>query len=165
MGQDIKNVVVFNGKTLWVNTNGNEMVFDKKEDIDAIKESLYSEKMAGLALLGSKDVELSVIGDDKVGDTPVVGVRVSSKGHQGNASAFFDKKRTCSRRSSAVPWISRATWRSSKRASSRSTRRSTASSGRVRVAVMKDGQKQVEIEITEIKWVDKLDEDTFAKPK
>jgi hypothetical protein len=125
---------------------------------------MYSEKAAGLAMLGDKDIELSIIGDDMVGDTAVVGVRVSSKGHK-DVSLYFDKKTHLLKKSIGrmLDFESHAEVEQE-----RIVDEYKEVDGMMRPARMtlnKDGKKFVEIELTEVRSVDKLDDDTFAKPK
>ncbi len=153
---------------MWVHTkagdNNNAMTFDKKEDIDALKEAIYAEKMAGLALLGDKDVEVSIIGEDKVGDTPVVGVRVSSKGHK-DVSVYFDKKTHLVKKviGRALDFESHMEVEQERIVDE--YKEIDGMMRPVRITVLKDGKKQVELEITEMKFIDKPGDDAFAKPK
>src|SRR5262249_39783998 len=92
MGMDISQTIVYDGKEMWIALNGKViMTLNKEDDLKAIKEMIYAEKMAGMAFLGGKKVELAIIGEDKVNDTPVVGVRVSSKDHK-DINLYFDKE-------------------------------------------------------------------------
>lgn len=163
-GMDLKNVAVFDGKGLYVTTAGNTMSFDKPEDIDVLKEAIHSEKMGGLALLGDKSIELALIGEDKVDDTPVIGVRASSKGHK-DVNLYFDKKTHLLKKivGRTLDFESRMEVEQVKimeeYAEADGLKRPS------RVAIYKDGKKQIELTVDEVKHVDKFDDDTFAKPK
>jgi hypothetical protein len=163
MNTDIKNTVVFDGKTMWVKTNDNLMTFDKKEDIDALKEAMHAEKAAGLALLGDKNVELSLIGDDKVGDTPVVGIRVSEKGHK-DVSMFFDKKTHLLKKIIGRTLDFQSHMEVEQERIVEDYKEVDGLMRPTKVTVNKDGKKQIEIEISEMKYIDKPDDATFNKP-
>lgn len=163
MGMDFKNTTVFDGKTLWVSTNGMLMSFDKKDDIDALKEMLHSEKAAGLAMLGDKNLELSLIGDDKVGDTPVVGVRVSEKGHK-DVSLFFDKKTHLLKKIVGRSLDFQSHMEIEQERIVEEYKDFDGLKRPSKLTVTKDGKKQLEIEITEMKYIDKPDDSTFGKP-
>jgi hypothetical protein len=163
MGTDIDSIQVFDGKTFWISTNGMLTTFDKKEDIDALKEALHAEKLAGLALLGDKSIEASLIGDDKVGDTPVVGIRVSQKGHK-DVSLYFDKnthllKKIVNRGLDFQTHMEAEQERIiDEYKDFEGLKRPT------KVTVLRDGKKQVVVEISEMKYIEKPDDSTFGKP-
>src|SRR5262249_17572920 len=70
-GMDIEQAVAYDGKEVWIALNGKVVqTLDKKEDLELLADQMHAEEAAGLTLLSSKDVALSIIGDDKVGDTP-----------------------------------------------------------------------------------------------
>jgi len=165
MGQDIKNVAIFDGKGMYVYNNDQLAAsFDKQEDLDALKEALHSEKLTGLALLGDKNVELSVVGEDKVGDAAVIGVRVSAKGHK-DVTMYFDKKTHLIKKivGRALDFESRMEVEQVRLIEEYKEFEGVKRPSRV--TVLKDGNKQLEIEITETKFVDSLGDDVFAKPK
>lgn len=165
MGMDINQVVVFDGKEAWVAINGKvAMTLDKKEDVDLITEAVWAEEAGGLIALKDKDVTLSTIGEDKVNDTPVIGIRVSKKGRK-DVSLFFDKK---------TMLLKKMTYRSMD-----FTSRMEVEQDRVmdeykefegqKIAmksnVYKEGKRTAELDLTEVKFVDTVDEATFNKPK
>jgi hypothetical protein len=165
MGQDYTQSVVFDGKQIFVVFNG-KVVFttDKKEDLDLVNESMYAEKAAGLALLGDKSIEVSIIGDDMVGDTPVVGVRVSKKGHK-DVNLYFDKSTHLLKKTQ----FRSLDFQSHAEVDEERIMEEYADVGGEkqpkRVIVSKDGKKFGEIEFTEFNYVDKLDDSLFTKPK
>ncbi len=163
MGTDIKSTVVFDGKTMWAKTNDMLMTFDKEDDIKAIKEAIYAEKAAGLAMLGDKNIEVSLIGDDKVGDTPVVGIRVSQKGHK-DVSMYFDKKTHLLKKIVGRALDFQSHMEVEQERIIEEYKDYDGLKRPSKVLVNKDGKKQVEIEVTEIKIIDKPEESTFGKP-
>ncbi len=166
MNQDFSQSVVFDGKELWVSINDNIVLTqNKKEDLDLIKEMIYAESAAGLAMVGDKSVELSIIGDDMLGDTPVVGVRVSKKDHK-DVSLYFDKKTHLLRKTQfrALDFQSHTEVEEERIMDDYST----DADGEVwpmKVTIIRDGKKFGEIEFKETRYVDKLDADLFSRPK
>jgi hypothetical protein len=81
---------ILNGdKCVWL-LNGNVHGGGKEQEaID--REELYADAVANLYGLTGPGFQLTALGTSKVGDKPVVGVRVSSKGH-GDVSLYFDKE-------------------------------------------------------------------------
>jgi len=164
MGTDVKQTSVFNGEALWIDTNGMLTTIDKKEDVDLIKESVFGEEAIGKVLMGDAGLKLSIIGDDKVDDAPVVGIRISKEGHK-DVSAYFDKKTHLIRKI-----VSRGLDIQSQMEveSVRILDDYKDFDGQMRPAkasVLQDGKKIADVEFTEVKYVDKFDDDVFAKPK
>src|SRR5206468_1711063 len=88
---DFTQTVCFDGKEMWIAVNGKVIMTIKDKDLDIVKETMQAEEVAGLVLQKEKGLELSLIGDDKVNDKPVVGVRVARKDKK-DVSLFFDKE-------------------------------------------------------------------------
>jgi hypothetical protein len=135
----------------------------KKEDLDLIEEAIHAEKVGSLMFLGDKSIELSIIGDDKVGDTPVVGVRVSKKNRR-DVSLYFDKKTHLLKKveSRGLAYQSRE-----EVAQERIVEEYKEFDGLMRpskMTVNQDGKKAVEMEITGYETVDQFDDSTFKKP-
>src|SRR5262245_37775694 len=76
MGMDFTQIVGYDTKELWIALNGNVIQTKTGKDLDPIKETIHAERMAGLALLGDKDLQFSTIAESKVGDQEVVGIKV-----------------------------------------------------------------------------------------
>jgi hypothetical protein len=139
------------------------MTLDKKEDLEMIQEAIHAEEVAGLVLLGSKDVELAIIGDDKVGDTPVVGIRVSKKDRK-DVSLFFDKKTHLLKKieNRSVDFQSRTEVADEKIMSD--YKEFDGQMFPTKVLMNRDGKKYIEFEYTSHEFVDKLDDSTWKKP-
>jgi hypothetical protein len=164
MGMDIEQTVAFDGKEVWIAANGKVvMTLDKKEDLELVEEALHAEKVGDLQLLDDKTIELSIIGDDKVGDTPVVGVRVSKKGRK-DVSLYFDKKTHMLKKteSRGLDFQSRQ-----EVTQERIVDEYQEVDGVMRpkkLTVNQDGKKTVEMEFTGFETMDKLDDSTVKKP-
>lgn len=165
MGMDIKQLVVHDGKSLWIAINGKIFRdFDKKEDLEKFEEAAFAEQAAGLVLLNSKEIETSIIGEDKVGDTPVIGVRVSKKGRK-DVSLYFDKETGLLKKihSRAVDFMSGTEVEQERILED--YKEVEGQKRPQRAVVMQDGKKLVEVEFTETKLVDSVDDSAFDKPK
>lgn len=163
-GMDLKQEIGYDGKEFWVAINGKVMTtLTKDEELEPIREALYSEQAVGKAMLGDKSIEASLIGEGKANDKPAIGVRLSSKGHK-DVSVWFDKETGLMAKieSRGVDFGS-----GQETAEERIIKGYQTVDGYKRpskVEVLRDGKTVVEIEITEMKFVDKLDDSTFAKP-
>jgi hypothetical protein len=165
MGQDINQQVVYDGKEMWIAINGKvAMTIDKKEDLALLEEAAWSEEAAGLVLLNDKDVETSIIGESKVGDTPVIGIRVSKKGHK-DVSLFFDKESGLLKKvqSRGLDFMSRAEVEQERIMDD--YKETDGIKHPQKLTIIQDGKKLVEMEITETKYLDTVGDDVFAKPK
>ena len=92
MGQKINVVVVTNGDKGWQRisiTNQTEVI--SKEQLAEYKEQSYAHRVEALTCLNEKQFKLASLGESKIGDVDVVGIKVSSSGHR-DVSLYFDKK-------------------------------------------------------------------------
>jgi hypothetical protein len=165
MGMDINQVVGFNGKEMWIAVNGKVVqTRDKKEDLALLEEMLWAEEAGGLVLLNDKSVETSIIGESKIGDLPVIGLRVSKKGHK-DVNLYFEKESGLLKKAQ-YRTIDFAT--GSEVEQERITDEYKEVDGLKRpnkISIVNDGKKIVEMEINEIKYVDTVGDDVFTKPK
>ena len=92
MGQKINILEIVNGDMGWSkNPINNEIEAMTKDKLVETKEQAYAHKVEMLVTLTEKEFKLAPLGDSKIGDTDVVGIRVSSAGHR-DVSLYFDKK-------------------------------------------------------------------------
>lgn len=165
MGQDIDQVIAFDGKQVWVTINGMvAMTIDSTEDLAALKDAAFAEEAASLVLLQDKDTEVSIIGEDKVDDIPVVGIRVSKKGHK-DVSLYFEKESGLLKKvqNRSLDFQSRQEVEQVRILSN--YKEINGQMHPMKVVVHQDGNPLIEIEFTDVKLVDSIDDSTFAKPK
>jgi len=165
MGMDINQSVGFNGKEMWIAVNGSVMqTLDKKEDIELIEEMLWAEEAAGKVLLNEKDVTTSVIGESKVGDVPVIGIKVSKKGRK-DINLYFEKESGLPKKVTyrAIDFMSRAEEEQERIMDD--YKEVNGEKRPMKLTINKDGKKFIEIDVTEVKYVDSVGDDVFEKPK
>jgi outer membrane lipoprotein-sorting protein len=164
MGMDFMQSVVYDGKELWVSQNGKIVTtLSKEDDLKALKETIYAEELAEMALLGDKKLELSLIGEDKVSDVPVVGVRVSSKGHK-DVSLYFDKTTGLLLKMESRGFEFQTQQEVGEERIFGDYKDFEGRKRPTKVTMNREGKKFIEMEITDVKIVDKLDDSTFSKP-
>jgi hypothetical protein len=160
---DFKFTQVVNGDKGWRKLGDNTEELSK-EQLDEVKENLYAATVAHLAVLTDKAYELSSLGEGKVGDTPVVGVRVKHKGHR-DVSLFFDKKdhlllksetRGKDTMGDGGEFTAVMLYKDYKKVDGLMTAH--------KIVINHDGKLFVEAEITEFKYSEKLDDNVFDKP-
>jgi hypothetical protein len=136
---------------------------DKKKLKAAIEEGLYLLNFERLSGLKDKKFKLSTLGESKVNGKPAVGVKVSCKGHK-DVDLYFDKK---------TGLLAKMEYRTvdfmteKERTEERIIQEYQDLDGRKtakKVLLNRDGKKYIEVEITEITQVEKLDDSEFAEP-
>jgi len=161
-GQNVTVTTVFDGKKGWVNANGNTIEADKKV-LAEFKEVVYLMHIGRLVSLKEKGYKLSPLGEVKVNDRPAIGIKVSSEGHK-DLSLYFDKKtglmakverRTLDAMSGAEVTEERIVSEYQDLDGQKVAKKLT---------IHHDGKKFMEAEVTEVKFVDKIEDSEFDKP-
>jgi hypothetical protein len=161
-GQQITVTTVYNGKKVWLNVNGqNQDVNDKT--VEEIKEAAAIARLARLTVLKGKEYKLNPLGEIKVDGKAAVGVKVSTKGHR-DVNLYFDKK-------------SGLLLKTERRAHDPMSRQDVTEERLIteyqtvdgrkvakKVLVRRDGKKYLEVEVTEFKVVDDIDDSEFGEP-
>jgi len=163
-GMDITTIQVFNGEKFWLNVNGQSLdnLFDDKT-LAEVKEQLYQERLVGLAFLKDKNVELSPLGEVQLDGKPVVGVKIASKGHR-DVNLWFDKETgLLTKIENRVVDIQTKEEKSQEKILS-DYKDVDGYLRPSKVVINQDGKKFMDVEITDVKLVDKLEDSTFAKP-
>ena len=134
---------------------------DELEDMKA--EFHYGRVSTLVPLLKDKDFKLAWIGEEKVDDKPVIGIKVSAKGYK-DIDLYFDKasglvvKSVRTGRDSMT--MKEAKWESfySDFKDHNGLKHAT------KAKILQDGVKFIDAEVTEFELLDKVDEKEFAKP-
>ena len=165
MDMDVQQTVGFDGKELWIALNGQILAsYDKKEDLDILKDFIWAEEAADLVALDGPDIKLSIIGEDKVGDHAVVGVRVSKKGHS-DVAMYFDQKTFLLRKieNRSLDFVTRQEVEQQ-----RILENYVDFEGQKvpkRMTIFQDGKKLVELEVKEYKYLERVENTLFSRPK
>jgi hypothetical protein len=163
-GANFEIIQVINGDKGWISFDGNVADLDGDQMKEA-KEMMHVERVTNLfSIKGDKELKLTTLGDSKVGDTAVVGVKVSKTG-QRDVSMFFDKKTNL---------LVKALYRARDPISQEEVTQEKHYGGfkefvpgfksASTVTVKNDGNPFMELEITEVRTVDRHDDAIFAKP-
>jgi hypothetical protein len=163
MGMDFNEIVCYDGKEFWIALNGKVEMTTSGKELDSLKEAIHAEEMASLIPLIDKSVELSIIGESKLGEQELIGVRASKKDHK-DVNLHFDKKTGLLVKSESrnMDFLTRE-----EVAEEREMYDYKKIDGMLvpmRIVINRDGKKYVEIDITDVKFNDKLDDSAFAKP-
>jgi hypothetical protein len=159
-GMDFTQVQSMNRDKIVITLNGMEVPLTDKTR-DEIKETVYAERVANLIpLIKEKEFQLSLLGEAQVDGRPAVGVKASSKGHK-DVNLYFDKESGL---------LVKTEYRSLDAMSNQEYTREQILKGYkefngiqspTRLVINKDGKKLVEMEVTDVKNLEKLDDSVF----
>jgi hypothetical protein len=162
LGKTIDVATVYDGKSLWVSAAGNTQEIKDEKVLNEVRESLRAEGGSLVEIL-KEPFELALVGEVKVKDKDTIGVRVSKKG-QRDISYYFDKKTNL---------LAKTEMRSYQPTSGQEVNqekiiveyqdKSGLKVGK-RVEILHDGQPFMNIEITDVQILDKLDDSIFVRP-
>jgi hypothetical protein len=157
-------VVVYDGQKGWIQKSG------KTEELDAkglaeMKATLYESRVGGLLeLLKDKDFQLTPVGEAKVDGRPAVGLLVKHAG-QRDIRLYFDKGNGLLVKSATLaldPLSGKEVPQEKVFADYK------AVNGRQvphKVAITQDGKRYMEVDIAEVRIVERLDPALFTRPK
>ena len=158
-----KQIILFDGKKLQIFINDKEFKLDDKKMLKEVQEQAYAEKVVGLLFFKDKGFKLFPLGEMKVNDKAAVGVRVSSEGHR-DVNLFFDKDKglLLKKITRALDFLSGEEQSQEKLFQEYKDRDGFVQP--TKVVVLRDGKELLSLEIEEVKFVDRFDDDTFTKP-
>jgi hypothetical protein len=162
MGNESLVVTVFDGTNAWVKSPMEVKALDGKL-LDEIKEAAYMARLGRLAFIKDKSVELTPLGEAKVNDRPVVGVRVSSKGHR-DLNMYFDKETGLLTKTERRALDAQTMQEVTEERLIQGYQDADGMKVAKKVVINRDGKKFMEIEVKEVTFPDKLDDGEFAKP-
>jgi hypothetical protein len=158
-GMKVTQVQAMNGDKITITVNGKETPIN--DDIrKLVKDQVYAESLTSLLPLKEKSLELSLVGEAKVDGQAAVGVKVTSKGHP-DVTLYFDKK---------TDLLAKAGYRTRDPGSNqdynqeklfRDYKDVNGIKTPMKETIQKDGQKFIEVETLEVKYLEKLDDSAF----
>jgi hypothetical protein len=162
MGQNISQAQGYDGENFWITINGMEYKLDDKA-IAEIKEQLYAEQVVDMSFFKGEGYELSPLGEVKVEDKPAIGIRVSTKGHR-DLNLFFDKESglLVKTESRVLDILSKQEVTEEKVLSD--YKKFDELMRPSKISIYHDGKKVIDLEVAEVKIVDKFDASLFTKP-
>lgn len=158
-----KFVQVLNGEKGWVKLGdlGRECV---KEEMDGLREQLNARQIARLSVLTDPEYKLSPLGEEKIDDHTVIGVRVEHAGFR-DVNLYFDKESNLLIKMEARI---KDALRGGEEIAAETLYNDYKSVDGVMTAhkltVKYDGKVYIEDEVTEMKYAEKIDDSIFEKP-
>lgn len=153
---------VFNQDKLWIQTQGQTMEVKDANLLDEIKHQLYVGKVGLLFPLLQPGFQLTTLPEIQIDGRAAIGVGVAAKG-QRDVKIYFDKKTNLTAKLESRAYnLARKEVKEEK--FYHGYRQVDGLSVPSRVVVHRDGQEFMEVEVTEFRLLEKLDEATFARP-
>lgn len=161
--QDFTFIQIINGNKGWMKIADSTQEMDKDMLTEA-KEQMNAAYIGHLVCLKDKDYKLSPLGEAKVGDRPVIGVRVERKGYR-DVNLFFDKDKDLLLKmetrgkdpmNGGQEFTSTTLYSDYKKVEGIMVPYKTT--------IKRDGNPFVEGEVTEARVSEKLDDSLFQKP-
>jgi hypothetical protein len=161
--QEFTFLQVIRGDKGWAKIGDMSMELDK-DMLDEAKQQMNTANIANLAALKNKDYTLSPLGEAKVGETPVIGIRVKREKYR-DVNLFFDKEKgfllkTETRGKDFMrggeEFTSTTLYDNYKKVQDQMIPH--------KVTIQRDGKPYVEGELIDVKNTEKLDDSVFEKP-
>jgi len=161
-GQNLTVVTAFDGKEGWITINGqNAPVQDQV--LDELKEAGYARRLGKFDFLNDKAFELSSLGETKLDGKTLVGVKVAHKDHK-DVRLFFDKETGLLSRIERKGFDGMTNQEVDEERIIKEYQEADGTKVPKKVLINRDGKKFVEVEVEEVKVLDKVDDNTFTKP-
>jgi hypothetical protein len=162
-GQKVKVISLFDGSKASIMANGQPVdVTDKI--MEEFREGAHALKLGRLTnLLTDKSLHLSLLGESKVMDRPVVGVKVASKGHR-DLDLYFDKESGLLTKIQTRKNDLQTMQEVDEERIIKEYQDTDGPKTAKKVLVNHDGKKYLELEVLEVKYPDEIDDSDFQKP-
>jgi hypothetical protein len=161
-GKKANIVTIYDGQKGALTVNGMNQEIPEKI-LEELKEASYGVKAARmLPLLTDPMYTLTLLGEAKVNDKPALGVKVSSKGHR-DISLYFDKETGLLAKSESRKLNQKMQEVDEERIITEYQDVDGQKTAK-KLIVNQEGKKFMEVEVTEVKFLDKVDDSEFQKP-
>jgi hypothetical protein len=161
-GRDTVQTQVLNGDRAWSDVNGQARELDPPA-VRELKEAVYAERVAGLVVLRQPGFTLSPLPERSVAGRPAVGVKVAAAGHR-DVGLYFDKESGLLVRSDFAVLDSASGQEMPQEKIFASFQEFGGVLRPTRVIVYREGKVYLEVEVVEIKPVDRLPDCLFSLP-
>lgn len=162
-GKQIDILTVFTGKKLWVNAAGQTREIDDPKILDAARDEMKAEVGGHMMDYLKPPYELNAIGQVKVRGKDTIGIRISKKG-QKDFSMFFDKKTFLLAKTEMRTLDAGTGQEVTQEKFVLEYQDKDGMKIAKRVEIQKDGKTFMDIEITEIRALESIDEAMFMRP-
>jgi hypothetical protein len=162
MGNMVDVITVFNGKEGWISAMGQTMPLEG-DQMEAVKEAMDTLTLMRLAFLGGKDFDLASLGESKVNDRPANGVKVSRKGKK-DVNLYFDKETGLLAKVEHRVKDPMAGQEVNEERFITEYQDLDGMKVAKKASIHRDGKKFMDVEVLEVKFLDKVEDGAFEKP-
>lgn len=161
-GKAISSVQVLNRDRAWSRINGQTREFDDVP-VNELREQLYADRIGTLVVLREPGFELVPLPEVPVRGRPADGIRVRSRGHR-DVDLFFDRETGL-----LIRTQTRAIDLSTGKEMTREKlvlefREANGLKTPRRIAILRDGKPFLEMDVLDVRVVERLDDRIFAQP-
>jgi len=161
-GASIKVVLLLNGDKAWIDVAGNREQLDG-DRLKEEKERAYVEWLTTLLPLKDKHLKLSPLGESKVAGRDAVGITVHSKGHR-DVGLYFDKAKGRLLKSETRAKDVEQGTEVTQEVLYSGFKESDGVLHATKWAYKRDGNRYIDMEVSEFKLEEKADPELFEKP-
>jgi hypothetical protein len=162
-GQKVRVISVFDGSKASITANGQAVEVTDKI-MEEFREGAHALKVARLTnLLTDKSLQLSLVGESKVENRPVVGVKIAGKGHR-DIDLYFDKASGLLVKVQTRKNDLQTMQEVDEERIIKEYRLVDGLQTAKTVLVNHDGKKYLEVEVIDVKYLDDIDDSEFQKP-
>ncbi|CAN5371376.1 hypothetical protein BH10PLA2_BH10PLA2_27380 [soil metagenome] len=158
-GNKVTQVQMLVGDKATILLNGAPQELSEKV-IKEMKEQIYVEQVTSLVPLREAGYTLTALGESKVDGQPSMGIKITSKGHR-DVSIYFDKKTALVVKAAYKAFDPNADKEVMQEQYYRDYKDQDGTKYAAKSVVMQDDKKFMEIEVTEYKSLEKLDNSVF----
>ena len=162
-GMAFKVIQVFNKDKGWASLNNTVMEMDKDQLAEAREELHASEVTNRLTPLLDKEYKLSSLGEVKVNEKPATGIQVTRKGYR-DMNLYFDKKTNLLVKTERRVRDDMSKQEMTQEEFLEDHKDISGLMVPQKLKIKRDGKDFLEGEMTDYKILEKLPDDTFAKP-
>jgi hypothetical protein len=156
---------VVNGDKGWIKQNEEATVDMAKDELAEEKERLFMRQSTALyPLLKDMTYNLALIGEAKVGEKKVIGIRVTKKGHR-DVNLYFDKQTgMLARTETNVKDFQAGGEEYTQTTTFKEYKSVSGIQCATKVLIERDGKRLIEGEMTEVQPMEKLENNLFQRP-
>lgn len=163
MGQKFALIQVYDGKKGWMSLMGN-VVEMEGDQLKELKEEIHSRRVNTLLpLLKDNGFTLATIGEAKVNGKPANGVKVSAKGFR-DIDLYFDQASGLLVKTARQAYDTTTMKEVAQETLNSEFKDADGIKYATKAALQRDGKKFLDVEITEYKALETIDDSEFAKP-
>jgi hypothetical protein len=162
-GQKIKVLSVVNADKGWSRTGDGETDALEGDALKEEQEEAYENWLTTLTPLKDKAFQLTALSEVKVGDRPALGLKVTRAGH-GDVELYFDKENALLVKLARKAKDIMADKDVKQEAFFSNYKNVQGIMQPMKIEIKRDGQAYFDVEMSEIKFSEKLDDGLFTKP-